>query len=375
MERVFYLGDPDRFLSDSLDRKDRVSLISSFTPDMFLRKRKQHPFDYLILDGRAGAEILAKWLSQLECCRSLPPLILAVDRKTPLPDEWENHFLLTGVYDGAPLLAELFAGCRRILSRVRDSDNKEPSPSPSRLGILGDSPSIRELRENIGKFARHRDYSVLIMGESGTGKGLVARALHHLGHGEDAPFVTYQSTIPGNSFMAADLFGVRKGAYTGSENRPGLLAKAAGGVFFLDEVGTLSQENQVSLLGVLDGGKYRPMGAVAEETSRFRFLSATNEDLPRAVEEGLFRRDLYHRINTLIIRISPLRERKEDIPLLVDHFLAEERAGKGYTPTALMKLAKHEWPGNVRELRNVVRRSLVECGKGEQIEARHVIMD
>ncbi|MBN2625518.1 MAG: sigma-54-dependent Fis family transcriptional regulator [Spirochaetales bacterium] len=375
MERFFYLGDPSRFLSGDLDRKERVSFISDFSLNSFLDKKEKIPFDYLILDTRAGEKILLGWLRELESHPSLPAVILAADGEYTDSEEIGDHPLLAGVYRGVPLMADLILGCRRLGDEKKRGNLGFYSSKTSYLGIIGISRPIRELWEKIDRFSQFREYSVLILGENGTGKDLVARALYRRGHEESEPYVIYQASASGEALMASDLFGVRKGAYTGSENREGLLSRANGGIFFLDEVGTLSPTNQTALLRVLEDGEFRPLGAASLVPSRFRFFSATNEDIALAVDEGRFRQDLYFRINTLVLRVPPLRERKEDIPLLADHFVREEGWHKSFTPSALKKLQRHDWPGNVRELLNVVRRSLVESDSPSTIEACHIIWE
>ncbi len=375
MERFFYLGDPSRFLSGDLDRKERVSFISDFSLNSFLDKKEKIPFDYLILDTRAGEKILLGWLRELESHPSLPAVILAADGEYTDSEEIGDHPLLAGVYRGVTLMADLILGCRRLGDEKKRGNLGFYSSKTSYLGIIGISRPIRELWEKIDRFSQFREYSVLILGENGTGKDLVARALYRRGHEESEPYVIYQASASGEALMASDLFGVRKGAYTGSENREGLLSRANGGIFFLDEVGTLSPTNQTALLRVLEDGEFRPLGAASLVPSRFRFFSATNEDIALAVDEGRFRQDLYFRINTLVLRVPPLRERKEDIPLLADHFVREEGWHKSFTPSALKKLQRHDWPGNVRELLNVVRRSLVESDSPSTIEACHIIWE
>jgi transcriptional regulator with PAS, ATPase and Fis domain len=223
------------------------------------------------------------------------------------------------------------------------------------------------------KYAVHR-LPVLILGESGTGKDLIARALHREGHGPDTPFEAFQVSPVGEELFESNLFGVRKGAFTGSESRKGLIEQARGGVLFLDEIGTLSPGNQISLLRVLEERAMRPLGSDQIVKTDFRLISATNEILPSLVDSGQFRSDLFHRISTLIINVPPLRERKEDILLLAEFFLADERVKKILTKHAVLKLSSHDWPGNVRELLNTIKRAIVESGTRHTIEARDIII-
>jgi transcriptional regulator with PAS, ATPase and Fis domain len=212
----------------------------------------------------------------------------------------------------------------------------------------------------IGKAAQSA-HPVLILGESGTGKEMVARAIHYSGPFRDKPFIPVDcgSLVP--TLIETELFGYVKGAFTGAaQSKPGLLAIAEGGTVFLDEVGELSVDLQAKLLRALQEKEIRPVGSTKQAPINVRILAATNRDLEQAVAQGEFRRDLYFRLNVLSLRIPPLRERREDIPLLAETLLARVSRVSGrkheLSDDAMKALMAYDWPGNVRELENCIER-------------------
>ncbi len=216
-------------------------------------------------------------------------------------------------------------------------------------GLVGQSPRICEIRAQIEQLERS-NAPVLLLGESGTGKEVIARAVHNSrGRGAFVPIDCGSLVGP---LMESELFGHTKGAFTGAtENKKGLIEIANGGTAFFDEIGDLPLDLQVKLLRLLQEREYRPVGSLHRQKVDIRVIAATHRDLSREVERGNFRQDLFYRLNVIKIRVPPLRERKEDIPLLVERFL--NRSGSyTITPEALQKLLKHDWPGNIRELQN-----------------------
>ncbi len=227
--------------------------------------------------------------------------------------------------------------------------------------MVGATPEMQKLYRIITK-AAHSTHPVLILGESGTGKEMVARAIHYSGAHHDKPFLPVDcgSLVP--TLIEAELFGYTKGAFTGAaRNKDGLLAIANGGTVFLDEIGELPLELQAKLLRALQEKEIRPVGATHTQRIDVRVLAATNRHLEFAVEQGTFRKDLYYRLNVLTLRISALRERREDIPLLAHSFLARlsRSSGRQYTISedAMQLLMSYDWPGNVRELENCLERA------------------
>ena len=211
---------------------------------------------------------------------------------------------------------------------------------------------------------------VLITGETGTGKELVARAIHENSARSKEPFITINCGAFPESLLESELFGYVKGAFTGAnENRQGLFQGAHGGTLFLDEIGNMGLPMQVKLFRVLQEGKVRPVGSNEEYEIDVRVIAATNKDLDKAIAAGEFREDLYYRLSVIPIQLPPLRERREDIPLMARSFLERfrktmEKPIEGIAPDAMSLLEAHDWPGNVRELENTMERSVaLETGK------------
>jgi len=231
-------------------------------------------------------------------------------------------------------------------------------------GIVGASPRMRQLFEVVQVVAP-TDIPVLITGESGCGKELVARALHRMSDRTDQPFIAENCGAVPDTLLESTLFGHTKGAFTGAEkDRAGLFELANGGTLFLDEIAELPADMQTRLLRVLQEGEVRPVGGQKVLRVKVRVIAATNRDVHEAIESGRFRRDLYYRLQGAEIDVPTLRDRAEDIPLLVEHFLGRQ-AGDGQTktvtPEALKRLVRYPWPGNVRELENEVRRLALMC--------------
>src|SRR5579863_1756466 len=219
--------------------------------------------------------------------------------------------------------------------------------------LVGQSPRIRNVLRMVEKLGRCR-WPVLLLGETGTGKEVAARSIHNVN--PVGPFVTIDCSSLVGPLMESELFGHVKGAFTGAATaKTGLIELANGGTAFFDEIGELPLDLQAKLLRVLQEKEFRPLGSLTTRHSDFRVIAASNRDLSHEVEKGTFRRDLFFRLNVINIRLSPLRDRKEDIPALINHFLT--RVGGNYTLTAetLEVMLSYEWPGNVRELENCIQ--------------------
>ena len=221
------------------------------------------------------------------------------------------------------------------------------------------------------------DCTVLIQGPSGSGKELLARAIHNLSRRREGPYVAVNCGALPETLLESELFGYVKGAFTGADrDKPGRFALAEGGTLLLDEVGDLAQALQIKLLRVLEEKAYEPLGATASVQADVRVLAATHRDLARSVEQGAFRQDLYFRLNVVRLELPPLSDRREDIPLLVDHFVRSLslRTGKaitGVSEQALEVLLRHDFPGNVRELENIIEHAFVLC-RGGLVDLEHL---
>ena len=229
--------------------------------------------------------------------------------------------------------------------------------------IIGRSPAMLEVFKMIETVARTNS-TILLTGESGTGKGLVAQAIHFHSLRRDKPMVSLNCGALPENLLESELFGHMRGAFTGADtNKKGLLEVAERGTVFLDEIGEMSPVLQVKLLRVLQERRFRRVGGLEELQADIRVIAATNQDLTRAITEGRFREDLYYRINVIPITLPPLRERREDIQLLAEHFVAKyteqmEKEITGISHEAMELLVRHDWPGNIRELENVIERAV-----------------
>ncbi len=231
--------------------------------------------------------------------------------------------------------------------------------------MLGSSPKMKELKHFICQVAP-TNASVLLLGESGVGKEVMARAIHNASARKGQAFIVIDCGALQESFLASELFGHEKGSFTGASSlKLGLFEVADGGTLLLDEIGDLPLPLQVKLLRVLETGKFRHLGGNRDITVNVRILASTNRDLRKFVSEGLFRSDLFYRLNVMVKTLPSLRERREDIPPLIDHFLAIRNSSNGpakcISPTALQMLVAYDWPGNIRELRNIIESLSILC--------------
>jgi len=324
------------------------------------------PFDLVISDlkmpGVGGLELLAHVRQHLP---GLPLIVITAHGTVDSAVE----ALKLGAFDyiTKPFdLAELRVAVDKAL-RVERASRRSLQEDPAHKGrfdLIGVTPSMQRVYSLVEKVA-DSPTTVLLVGESGTGKELVARALHSHSGRRDAPFVSVNcGAIPENLFES-ELFGYEKGAFTGAvTSKPGRFELADGGTLLLDEVGELPRDMQVKLLRALQERKVERVGGIRSTAVDVRVIAATNVDLAAAVSAGRFRDDLYYRLNVIQIRLPPLRERREDIPLLVDHFLARfnERLGKhvvGVDADGMAALMAWGWPGNIRELENVIERGVL----------------
>ena len=261
-------------------------------------------------------------------------------------------------------LKELIETVQRALTSPKEIESPAAQAADlqeqEKLPLIGRSPAMQEIYRVLARLMG-TDLTVMITGESGTGKELVARALHDYGKRSYGPFVAINMAAIPRELIESELFGHEKGAFTGAANRyAGRFEQADGGTLFLDEIGDMPLEAQTRLLRVLQEGEYTTVGGRSPITANVRIIAATHRDLHNAVRQGVFREDLYYRLNVVPLRIPPLRERSEDIPELVAHFLAraqnEAWPAKTIEPQAIERLQQYRWTGNVRELENLIQR-------------------
>ena len=258
-------------------------------------------------------------------------------------------------------LSELVAVVKRALDTPSEQAVRKPAnPDEEKLPLIGRSTAMQDVYRSVARLI-NTDLTVMITGESGTGKELVARALHDYGQRRRGPFVAVNMAAIPRELIESELFGHEKGAFTGAAQRTsGKFEQAAGGTLFLDEIGDMPHEAQTRLLRVLQQGEYTSVGGRVPKKADVRIIAATHRDLTELIKMGLFREDLFYRLNVVPVRLPSLRQRVEDIPELVQHFLAEAvdqgLQAKYIEPDAVERLKAYRWPGNVRELENLVKR-------------------
>jgi len=264
------------------------------------------------------------------------------------------------------ILIEKTLSVRRLQDENRSLRQELQSVYGS-TSIVGNHPAIQKVIQLISQVAGTKA-TVLVQGESGTGKEIVARAIHYQSDRASKSFVVINCAAIPSNLLESELFGHEKGAFTGAiKTKKGRLELADQGTLFLDEIGEMPKELQVKILRVLEEQKFQRVGGIEDVEVDNRIIAATNKDLKQAVEAGAFRDDLFYRLNVITISIPPLRERKEDIPLLVDYFLEKHRKvfksrAAGVSDEALKLLVEYSWPGNVRELENTLVRAMILCG-------------
>jgi len=366
-------------LRESLREKGyEVSLAES--GEEALRLTKKDSFDAILLDIRLpdvdGVEVLRRIHSENQ--ESSVIMISAVtDVETAVAT------IRLGAKDFAtkPLDPEdISFRIERVLAaeRLRSQfEHLQKWQKESTPRVVGESPAIRKILRQADALGKGGTPTVLITGESGTGKDLLARTVHSLGPRKEIPFMEIHCSAIPETLLESELFGYEKGAFTDARSRKqGLLELADGGVVFLNEIGDLPMPTQAKLLGVLENRSFRRLGGTSLINVDVQIVAATNQDLRDLIRNGLFRQDLYYRLNVIHLEIPPLRERKDDIPLLIDHFLDHynrqfRKEFIGYEPEVLDYLLVYPWPGNIRELQNVVER-VVLMEEGPLVQLVHL---
>ncbi|SEA14130.1 two component, sigma54 specific, transcriptional regulator, Fis family [Desulfuromusa kysingii] len=365
MEKILIVDD-EAFIRENLERiisEDGYRPISTESPDEAIRIVAEEDISLVLLDLNLGS---SSGLDVLRAMRDVDPEILVIIITGYGTVESAVQALKIGAYDyikkpfkadAIHLIVKLALEAQNLRRKVkrlsRDSDG---------INMVGNSPALMHIFQQIREVAKHETATVLITGDSGTGKELVAQAIHNLSPRSEQPFVEINcGSLPFN-LLESELFGHERGAFTDAKNRKvGLFEEADGGSIFLDEVGEMDISLQVKLLRVLEDRKLRRLGGNRNIDINVRIIAATNADLKGALERKEFREDLYYRLNVFPIHIPPLRERREDIPILLEYFLQRfskefNKSMRGFSRDAIDLVKRYHWPGNVRELLNVVER-------------------
>ncbi|MCA9562190.1 MAG: sigma-54-dependent Fis family transcriptional regulator [Myxococcales bacterium] len=325
-----------------------------------LHSHRVEPFDIVVSDirmpDRDGLELLAALTQETR-----QPLVILI---TAFGDmEGAAQALQGGAFEylSKPFRpAELRSVVARAVTEIDSTESLGPTGEHQAVGLIGRSPAMVRLYREVARAAQS-ETTVLVYGESGSGKELVARSIHAYSPRKERPFIAVNCGAFSESLLESELFGHVKGAFTGADsNRKGVFEQADTGTLFLDEIGEVTPRMQAQLLRALQEGEVRPVGSATSRTVKTRVVGATNRDLHAMVERGDFREDLLYRIMVVVIHVPPLRERREDIPLLVQHFLGKHGTEhkRQIEVDALDALVAYNWPGNVRQLENTIARAL-----------------
>ena len=364
--RLLVVDDDDQ-LRQTLTRRfrrDGMTVTTAASGEEAEAQAAQNRYDVALLDlqlpGMSGIELLEK-------LKERQPELEAILLTAHGSIETAIQAMKNGAYDylTKPFpLPDLEVHLLKAYDKVRLARRErqwveQVSYESARYRLVGSSPAMQQVVQLLQKMAP-TEATVLVLGASGTGKELAARALHYNSPRRDRPLVTVNCAALQETLLESELFGHEKGAFTGAlQAKPGLVEVAEGGTLFIDEIAEMAPGLQAKLLRVLEDGKYRRVGGTQETRADVRVVAATNKPLGEGMKAGRFREDLYYRLNVLAIELPLLRERRQDIPELVEHFLATRQIGPvrlRLHPAALEALVPYEWPGNVRELANVLER-------------------
>jgi len=376
--QTILIVDDDKAIRYSLKRmlEGQYIILTAQCGEEALSRIKAEPPDLILMDikmpGRDGIEILKE-------IRSFDPKALVILMTAYGTTETAIEAMKHGAFDyilkpfPIPQMKELVEKALALRRWMKEgvSYASEGVSQGDEDRIIGRSPKMQEIYKMIGQIAPS-NVTVLLRGESGTGKELVARAIYHHSLRSAQPFLPVNCAAIPDTLLESELFGHEKGAFTGAiSRRIGKLEQCEGGTLFLDEIGDMSLATQSKLLRVLQDRRFERLGGSETLQVDVRFIVATNKNLEAAISNGTFREDLYYRLNVVSLTLPPLRERKEDIPLLVGYFLKKfnrelKKNVAGLTPSAMDKMIAYSWPGNVRQLENVLKRAMVLC-QGEWI--------
>jgi two-component system response regulator HydG len=348
-----------------------------------IEKVRQTSFDLILMDIRM---LNISGIEALEQIKIINPAIPVIIMTAYASVETAVTALKKGAYDYLTKPLD-FDELKIAIGRATEHNRlkKENEYLKVRLGeqfdrqnLIGQSPSMIKLLDTVAQVAA-TEATILITGESGTGKEVIANAIHYNSFRKDAPFIKINCAALTETLLESELFGHEKGAFTGADRkREGKFSQAEGGSLFLDEVSEMSPAMQVKLLRVLQERELTRVGGAEVIKVNVRLIAASNKDLKKEMERGRFREDLFYRLNVVGLNVPPLRERKEDIPMLAQHFLHQfvaqnSKKIKGFTPQAMEKLLRYSWPGNIRELMNAIERAVVLSRK-EYLDAEELAL-
>jgi len=378
MDRIFIVDD-ERDIRRALEfvlSREGYSVETASNGAEALKRLKKESFNLLITDlrmeGMDGFELLER---AQEIASSMPVIMMTAYGSIESAVEAMKKGAVD--YIVKPFIhEELKLTIRRVLehSKLSFENQRLRQQLSQQFGckeIIGISESMSDVFNTVEKVAPTKS-NVLITGESGTGKGLLAELIHCNSPAREKPFIAINCAAIPETLLESELFGYKKGAFTGAnKDKAGLIVMAHEGTLFLDEIGEMPLQLQTKLLKVVETGEVMPLGDTKNNAVDIRIISAANRDLEKEIKDKRFREDLYYRLNVLEIRMPSLKERRDDIPILINHFLREFAAGSGKIKTvdteAMKALISYEWPGNVRELRNVIERAVI-LSDGDKID-------
>ena len=374
MVQILYI-DSDKNSHETLRLmlQDEFTLISSYNKQSALESLEEKKPEIVLINTLPANGETEDILREINRAFFAPPVIVIEDR-IHVPNI--VRLVRMGAFDFIPKPYTFKQLKNSILRAMQFSSWQKESCTvdtdyPELALLVGESSCIQEVKMLICRFAQS-DLPVLITGESGTGKEIVASCIHNISSRRNGPYLVKNCGAIPATLLQSEIFGSEKGAFTDAVTRPGSFELAHKGTLFLDEIAEMETDAQVNLLRILESKTVTRIGGLRSKPIDVRIISATNKSLPHEISEKRFREDLYYRINTLPIKISPLRERKEDIPLLTKHFLREENDSVlQISFNAIQKLNDYSWPGNVRELKSVIHRAILLSEKS-RIEAGHI---
>ncbi len=373
MVRIIYIDNDKKWQDILRFSLPSYSITSSYTGRTGVNMVKKRSPDIVLLNNKLPDMRGVDVLEQINSMSLPPPVIILGSCDNP-------HDVVQTIQHGAadfllkPFnLNELKRSIRVLVSCSKVQNTERDWRYDELDALVGDSGIIQKIKRDIISFALS-DAAVLLIGETGTGKDIIARMIHTLSMRKNGPYQILPAGAIPFTLIESQLYGTEKGAFTGAVSHAGLFEKADKGTLFIDEIGEMSSSAQVKLLRILEDNEITRIGGKNRIHINVRIVSATNIDIRGALKRKHFRRDLYYRISALLIEIPPLRARKEDIPLLVHHFLNLEKYGSSVSSAALTKLMEYSWLGNIRELRNVLYRAMVLSKKGK-IRAESVILE